>query len=209
MMKLGRLKKNLERSKIDNVARSFFAFEALSSTGRKIWLAFCPPSRMETIIEKELWKQWKLTFEVVPQWLRTVVSSVSQYTGSHIFMQTCFNETELATRIDIKGMHTFNRCFHRSKLVKLVFHQYPNSLCTSFNGILEVSNACHKIVICRVRMHNREIGSRVKFFWCYEDGCSCSGRRPKKKNSMWYYTVKCGARTSFHVHFLDTVFSKL
>ena len=56
MMKLGRLKKNLDRSKIDNVARSFRAFEALSSTGRKIWLAFCPPSRMEIIIGKKALK---------------------------------------------------------------------------------------------------------------------------------------------------------
>jgi hypothetical protein len=36
MMKLGKLKKNLERSKIVSVVRSFWAFEALSRIGRKI-----------------------------------------------------------------------------------------------------------------------------------------------------------------------------
>jgi hypothetical protein len=40
MIKLGKLKKNLDLSKTPSVVCSFWAFEALSRTGRNTWLAF-------------------------------------------------------------------------------------------------------------------------------------------------------------------------
>lgn len=40
MIKLGRLKKNFDRSNTPNVVRSFCALEAFSKTGRNTWFAF-------------------------------------------------------------------------------------------------------------------------------------------------------------------------
>jgi hypothetical protein len=44
MMKLGKLKKNLDRSNTPSVVRNFCAFDAFSRTGKNTTLAFCAAS---------------------------------------------------------------------------------------------------------------------------------------------------------------------
>ena len=49
-MKFGRLKKNLDRSKMLRVVRSFAALAEFSRTGKNTWSAFCDPSVHERLI---------------------------------------------------------------------------------------------------------------------------------------------------------------
>lgn len=129
-IELGKLKKNFDRSKTPSVVRSFCAFIAFSSTGRKTWSAFCAPASggaLGGFFGTGMTAYTYLSGGPSAAWTRIpFVQPVSPPSSPHTMLRSSF-DLRYNSR-EGRRRHTISRCFHRYEPVEALLDEHANGL---------------------------------------------------------------------------------